>query len=65
MALLASITPRRARKLPLMLIGVTVHALRKLDLEFSIVPGWQVARGAPYRGVREDQRETGLSVICD
>lgn len=63
MALLASVPPRRARKLPLVFIGVAIHALRELDFELRILARGHVALGTLHTGVREDQREPSLRVV--
>ena len=64
-AWLASIAPRRAGKLPLMFIGVAIHALGELDLEFRVVPCGHMARSTFHTGVRKDQWESRLCMISD
>jgi len=64
-ALLATIAPRRAGKLSLVLVLVAIDALGEFDFEFCVFAGGRVARIAFHAGMRKRERETGFGVIGD
>ena len=63
-ALFASIAPGRGSELALVLVLVTVNAEPELDLVASLFSGWDMAVDTLHIGVRKEQREIGLSMIC-
>lgn len=61
--LLAVVIPRSGGKLALVFILVAIDTKGELDLVSGLLAGRNMARGATYFLVREDEWETGFRVI--